>query len=156
MIEDIAIGLAAPGDAAAIALLSRDTIEAGLRWRWTPERVRRAIADPSTNVIAARDAAGLAGFALLQYGDEEAHLLLLGVQPRQRRRGIARAMLAWLESTLRTAGITRVRAEVRLGNAEARAFYGAMGFEEVGQASRYYAGIEHAALLRWNLPLAVK
>ena len=55
------IRLATLRDARAIAEMSRDEIEAGLAWTWTPERVRRSIRD--TWREAAMLAAGLAAGA---------------------------------------------------------------------------------------------
>ena len=51
MISSYDIGLATSVDAQTIALISRNEIEQGLRWSWTPPRVRRAIEDRETNVV---------------------------------------------------------------------------------------------------------
>ena len=56
------IRLAAARDARAIAELSRDTIEQGLPWSWTPERVRDAIRNPAINVVVAQWRDAVAGF----------------------------------------------------------------------------------------------
>jgi ribosomal-protein-alanine N-acetyltransferase len=144
MIDLPDIGLATPADARAIAVLSRDEIEHGFRWRWTPERIGRAIRAPDINVVVARQAGVVAGFALMQYDADRAHLLLLGVSPAQRRRGLATALLAWLEDTLRVAGIARVQVEVRAGNAAAIALYGRLGYEQVNATRGYYQGLETA------------
>ena len=138
------IAIASPADARAIALLSRNEIEHGLEWRWTERRVRRAIADPSTNVVIARFGQVVAGFALMQYRDDEAHLLLLGVNPQHRRQGVGRALIAWLEDTLRVAGIATIHAEVRESRAVARAFYAKLGFREAGVVPGYYQRTEAA------------
>lgn len=138
------IGLARPDDAEAIALLSRDEIEYGLRWSWTPARVRRAILDRRTNAIVARNGERVVGFALMQYDDDSAHLLLLGVARAFRRRGIATAILHWLEHTLAVAGIPAVQVELRERNAIALAFYETLGFERVNATHRYYQGRETA------------
>jgi ribosomal-protein-alanine N-acetyltransferase len=62
--------LARPADAAAIAALSRDLIEYGLRWRWRPRRVAASIRAPEVNVLVARIHDNLAGFAIMRYGDD--------------------------------------------------------------------------------------
>ncbi len=144
MIDTPDIGLATFADAQAIALLSRDEIEQGLRWAWTPPRVRRAIEDRDTNVVVARHAASVIGFALMEYRSDDAHLLLLAVAPGHRRKGIATAMLGWLEQTLRIAGIAAIQVEVRASNQAAQAFYARLGYEQVDATSRYYQGIETA------------
>ena len=94
------LALARPDDATAMARLSRDLIEYGFRWAWTPERVRRSLADPAVSAVIAREAGGgIAGFGIMRYAQTEAHLLLLGVVPAQRRRGVGKAMIEWLEAT---------------------------------------------------------
>lgn len=138
------IGLARPDDAEAIAVLSRDEIEYGLRWSWTPSRVRRAILDRKTNAVVARESGRVVGFALMKYDDDCAHLLLLGIARAHRRRGIATAILHWLEHTLPVAGIAAVQVELRERNAIALAFYEKLGFERVNATHRYYQGLETA------------
>jgi ribosomal-protein-alanine N-acetyltransferase len=136
------IRLACDADAQAIACMSRDCIEYGLGWSWRPARVRRSIADTSTNVVVCRDAQGLAGFAIMKYGDEEAHLLLLAVDTRRRRRGVGSALLSWLESTARTAGLGVIRLETRRSNQAGQAFYSRLGYREIARVPGWYRGIE--------------
>ena len=45
--------LAHAGDAYSVATMSREIIEHGLQWSWTPERVGRCILSPDINVITA-------------------------------------------------------------------------------------------------------
>ncbi|MCU0950565.1 MAG: GNAT family N-acetyltransferase [Burkholderiaceae bacterium] len=153
----IDIALARPADARAIALLSREVIEAGLAWAWTPGRVLRSMAQPDTNVIVAREA-GLrhpVGFAIMSYGDgrdhSDAHLQLFAVVPARRRRGIGRALLDWLELTARTAGIQVIRLETRASSDDAQAFYRAHGYVEVNRLRGYYQGVEDAVRLAKDL-----
>ena len=138
------IRLAHAGDAIDIAQLSRHSIEHGLAWSWTPRRVTHCLQDPTTNVIVKRERAGLTGFSIMRYGDDEAHLLLLAVAPALRRRGIGTELLQWLECTARVAGLRAIRLELRTGNAPARGFYRRHGFEETGQITGYYQGLEDA------------
>ena len=138
-----AIRLAAPADAAPIARMSRDRIEHGLGWSWTPLRVAQSIADPLTNVAVVPDPAGeLLGFAIMKYRDEEAHLLLLAVQTARARQGIGTALVAWLEKVALTAGLERVLLEARHTNTAARAFYGRLGYTERQVVPGYYQGRE--------------
>jgi len=60
MISQHAIRLATADDAPHIGLMSRDLIERGLRWRWTPERIRACIRSRTTNVAVAPAEHGLA------------------------------------------------------------------------------------------------
>jgi ribosomal protein S18 acetylase RimI-like enzyme len=142
MITHHAIRLACDADAQPIACMSRDCIEHGLGWSWRPVRVRRCITDASTNVVVCTDTLGLAGFAIMKYGDEEGHLLLLAVDSRRRRRGIGSAMLSWLEATARTAGLGVIRLETRRSNLAGQAFYSRLGYREVARVPGWYRGVE--------------
>jgi ribosomal-protein-alanine N-acetyltransferase len=138
------IQLAQPADAAAIAQLSREAIERGLSWRWTERRVLRGIVDPAINVVVARLDGALLGFAIMQYGDEDAHISLFAVTAAARRAGLGTALLAWLEATARVAGIRAIKLEARAGNAPAKSFYRRHGFEESGLSPGYYEDVEDA------------
>ena len=107
MIANCEITLARSSDAPLIAALSRDAIERGLNWSWTPQRVLRSMRDAATNTIVAREREMLAGFAIMKYREEDAHLLLMAVHSSRRRRGVASALLDWLEVTARVAGSRR-------------------------------------------------
>ena len=84
----------------------------------------------------------------MRYGDERAHLNLLAVAPGHRRRGVARALLTWLEESALTAGTFVIALELRAGNHSARAFYAALGYQETGEVPGYYQGVEAAIRLK--------
>ena len=151
LISDCAVSLAIAADAQRIAALSRDSIEQGLEWSWTPRRVLRSLADTATNVVVARSGNRFVGFAIMKYADDEAHLLLLAVQAGYRRRGVGSALIAWLEATARVAGIALISLEARAGNAAARAFYRGLGYREVGLLEGYYRGVEDAVRIAKDL-----
>ena len=136
--------LARPADATAIARLSRDLIEYGLRWRWTPLRVAASIRAPNVNVLVARMHEETAGFAIMRYGDDDAHLDLLAVAAPYRRAGVGRQLLQWLEKCAVVAGIFTVALEVRAANEGAQLFYKRMGYRTLAHLPGYYQGIEAA------------
>ena len=127
-----------------IAQMSRELIEAGLPWTWTPERVARNLGRHETLVLTARSAEQLAGFAIMQFGEERAHLSLLAVHPDCQRQGIARRMLEWLTESALTAGIASIHLELRETNLDARRFYLNQGFAETARIPGYYRGVETA------------
>jgi len=137
-----AIRFAAVADVAWIAELSRDRIEGGLGWSWTRPRVLRCLQHPESNVVVGVRGSERAGFGIMKYGDTEAHLLLLAVQPRHVRRGVGAALVAWLERSAVVAGIGRVSLEARQDNAGARAFYRRLGYAEIEVLPGYYGGRE--------------
>jgi ribosomal-protein-alanine N-acetyltransferase len=143
----ITIRIAEPRDAQAIALMSRDFIEAGLGWKYDASRVARAIRDRETLAAVAcesgKNPAGrgaLTGFAIMEFGDERAHLVLLAVRPSHRRLGIGERMFEWMLESARAAGMASIHLELRSGNDAARRFYRAMGFYETVLVPGYYRG----------------
>ena len=61
--------------------MSRSLIETGLGWRYTPQRMAALMADPEVCAVVAESSAGVSGFALMQFGDDHGHLVLLAVGP---------------------------------------------------------------------------
>ena len=147
------IRLAAPGDAEEIARMSRRYVEQGLSWDWRPQRVRLMILDADTLVVVAGEGvrSPLTGFAILQCGTISAHLNLLAVKPRFRRRGIAGQLLRWLEASCGVAGIGHIALEVRQNNQGAISFYRTMGYRITGRKRGYYQGREDALTLSRRL-----
>jgi [ribosomal protein S18]-alanine N-acetyltransferase len=149
------IRLATAADAVPIAEMSRQYIESGLGWSWTPARIAAAISDRSTNVALIDQPDGVLAFGIMHYAERSAHLALLAVDPAQRRRGIAARLVAWLEKCADTAGIERIRVEARSDNPEALAFYQKLGYVEVDRIARYYRGVLDAVRLEKTLRFAV-
>jgi len=151
-IEDpLVLRAAHKSEASTIAKMSRLQVEYGLDWRWKPQRIRHFIQDRETIVLVASVAGLLEGFAIMKFRDDDAHLLLLAVEPQSRQFGIGRAMLEWLEKSCRTAGIQQVRLEVRASNAPARRFYECLGYRFVSQIAGYYEMREAAIVMAKSL-----
>jgi len=142
--SELLLRLARPADATGIANLSRHLIEYGLRWRWTPGRVEASIRAAHVNVLVACVAGHIAGFAIMRYGDDDAHLDLLAVAPPHRRAGVGRRLLGWLEQCAIVGGITSVALEVRAGNRGAQLFYERMGYRKLAHLPGYYQSLEAA------------
>jgi ribosomal-protein-alanine N-acetyltransferase len=152
--EAILMAPARRTDAQRLAAMSRRLIEAGLEPCWTAERIERHCRREDSVVLTARVAGAIGGFAIMQYGDDAAHLNLLAVEPAHQRQGIGRQLVAWLEDTARVAGTFSIRLELRASNRVARAFYTSLGYRESGWVRGYYQGVEDA--LRFERDLAVR
>ncbi|MEA3197047.1 MAG: [ribosomal protein S18]-alanine N-acetyltransferase [Gammaproteobacteria bacterium] len=144
MSELATLGLARPTDAREIAEMSRDLIEQGLTWAWTPARVQHFISGPESSVVVARRERQIAAFAIMHFGDEVAHLNLLAVAPGHRRQGLGRQLMSWLTATAIEAGVFRINLELRTRNEPARIFYERLGFDQMGVVQGYYQGREAA------------
>ena len=152
--EAIVITPARRGDSSRLATMSRRLVEAGLEPCWTAERIERHRRNDDSVVLTARVAGAIGGFAIMQYGDDAAHLNLLAVEAAHQRQGIGRQLVGWLEDTARVAGTFSIRLELRASNRAARAFYTALGYRQSGWVRGYYQGVEDA--LRFERDLAVR
>lgn len=131
---------ARPAEAVEIAVMSRDLVESGLGWTWTPDRVREQIRCRDSCVLVAPGARRLRGFGVMYFATAEAHLLLLAVRPEDRGRGLGRSLLHWLELSAQACGIGTVYLEVRADNIGAQRFYHRLGYRILGRLRGYYEG----------------
>jgi ribosomal-protein-alanine N-acetyltransferase len=155
MLNTTKIRLARPADMFPISRMSRELIEVGLGWSWTPARVGREILSSETVVLAACHGEQIVGFAIMQFGDETAHLNLLAVETEFQRKGIGRRLVIWLEESALTAGITKIGLELRASNQGARRFYRSLGYYETGTVPGYYRGLEAAVRMAHALRPAI-
>jgi ribosomal-protein-alanine N-acetyltransferase len=151
MAIDIDFRLAKISEAGHLAVMSRDLVETGLGWSWTPSRIARHIRSPESIVLVARSRGRIAGFAIMRFGYEEAHLDLLAVKPDYRRVGVGRMLIEWLEESALVAGVSIIYLEVRAGNAGAQRFYESLGYRRVRQLQGYYRGAETAVSMAIDL-----
>jgi len=147
----IIIGPARIGDAPGIANMSRNLIEPGLPWTWTPRRVATHMRQRQSMVVVARSGTQLAGFVMAQFGNDDVHLTLLGVAETHRNAGVGRKLVAWVEDSAVVAGLFLVKLEVRARNHVARRFYAKVGYKESGVVQGYYSGVEDAIKLSRDL-----
>jgi len=137
----LALCRATGDDAAALADLDARVSPAP----WSEAQFAGSLAHDQ--VLVLRGPGGLSGHLLLRVAGDEAEVLLLGVDPARRRRGLGRLLL---EAGLRLAasrGAARVFLEVRPSNRAALALYRAAGFEEVGRRRDYYRSPPEDALV---------
>ncbi len=150
-LEEPRLELACRADAPLIAAMSRHLVEAGLKPSWPADRVARHIASPESLVLTAKRRGALLGFAIMQFGDTTAHLNLLAIDSAHQRRGIGRALLAWLEQSAVVAGTFVIQLELRASNLAARAFYEQIGYRETGRVPGYYQQLEDAIRMARDL-----
>jgi ribosomal protein S18 acetylase RimI-like enzyme len=136
----VMLRLARAVEAPVLASMSRDLIEVGLSWRYTPRRIAALIGEPDTVVLVAADGSDPEGFAAMQFGDDNAHLVLMCVRAARQRRGLGRSLHEWLLKSARVAGIGSITLELRADNAGALAFYGALGYDAQDIVAGYYDG----------------
>jgi len=87
------------------------------------------------------------GYLIYWVVAEEMHILNLAVHPQQRRRGLARLLLATSMTQARELGAQVAWLEVRPSNHPALNLYQSLGFKKVGRRPRYYDDTQEDALL---------
>ena len=133
---DVAVRSAASSDLDAIVRLE----EASFQDAWPPDMLACELAHPrSLLLVASRgETDPPVGYAAFRHAAGEAELLRLAVLPDERRRGIARALIAEGLERLVREDVQVCFLEVRLDNEPAVALYERLGFARIGRRSRYY------------------
>lgn len=103
----------------------------------------------------AHDNGKLLGFAGGMVVDNDIQILDVTVDPDQRRRGIARKLLAHVSYDAQMLGATTASLEVETENAAAIALYRALGFEQIGCRRDYYGAGNDALVMQASLPLVL-
>ena len=113
---------------AAIALWH----EAGLTRPWNDPvaDLHRALDGPASTVLAALDGPRLLGTAMVGHDGHRGWVYYLAVRPDARRQGVGRGLLSACEDWVRDRDVPKLQLMLRHTNAEARAFYEALGYTD--------------------------
>ena len=139
----IEVSRADPVDIPAIASLAATSLPQPWPARFFEKELRLAEA----RLWVAKDRARSVGFLAARRVVDEVHVLSVAVDPAQRRRGVARALLDAVLCDETASGARSALLEVRASNLAACAFYARTGFVAVGRRPRYYANGEDALLM---------
>jgi len=128
------------GDARDIAIvddLMQTAFDPRFGEAWTRSQCVGVMAMPGVRLTLAMLDDTPAGFAMIRSVADEAELLLLGVAPDFRRRGVGTALLRSVEADCAAGGIATLHLEVRATNDAVRLYTG-HGFAKVGERRAYY------------------
>lgn len=128
-----------PADLRAVNALMTEAFDPRFGEAWTPSQCLGMLALPGVWFTLARIDAEPVGFALVRAVLDESELLLLAIHPRQRRKGIGRALLRSAIADAGARGATMMHLEVRANN-DAVALYRNEGFRKIGERRGYYRG----------------
>ncbi|HNY25242.1 MAG TPA: ribosomal protein S18-alanine N-acetyltransferase [Alphaproteobacteria bacterium] len=82
------------------------------------------------------------GFMVWRVVTDEAEIITIGVNPEQRKSGIAEAMLAIAENEIKKSGAIKIFLEVAENNTPARKLYEKNKYKQIGTRPKYYDGID--------------
>lgn len=148
---------------ADIALLSRvmdAAFDSAFGEAWTPAQCLSILDMPGVWLTLGASAGveekeSVCGFALARVAADEAELLLIGVCPPRRRRGLGAVLLKHIMTGARERGAERLHLEVRQGNSAAE-LYRHAGFTQVGRRPDYYRGADGALFDALSLSVPLK
>jgi ribosomal-protein-alanine N-acetyltransferase len=101
----------------------------------------------TARAFLAENSSGVAGYIMARISGEEGEILNLAVLPRDRRRGVARGLLAVGLEALVAEGVREAYLEVRESNSAAITLYQSAGFRPVGLRPDYYRNPREDALV---------
>ena len=82
------------------------------------------------------------GFMVWRVVTDEAEIITIGVNPEQRKSGIAEAMLVIAETEIKKSGANKIFLEVAENNTPARKLYEKHKYKQIGTRPKYYNGID--------------
>jgi len=131
---------ARPEEAEDLAAIHRSAF----RRTWSAHDLAAMMSDPSIFVLALRlqtltGGRRLAGFVVVRFAADEAEILTIAVDPKQRRRGYGRMLMDDVVRRLYRERIAALFLEVERTNQAALRLYQRVGFKTVGERGKYYA-----------------
>lgn len=131
-----------PDDLDEVMVIER----AAFRHPWSPELFRRELEhDWSTILVAVEPLTSapyggerIIGFLIFWLVHDEVHILNVAVAPEQRRKGVARLLMAETERRAHAAAASLLTLEVRRSNLAALDLYREFDYRAVGVRPNYY------------------
>jgi ribosomal-protein-alanine N-acetyltransferase len=118
---------------------------------WPASMFRRELGLTCSKILLARADGEIVGYVCRWLTADHVENQNVAVDPRWRRRSIARRLLEQVLDEARQAAVTCALLEVRSGNEAAITLYRDLGFEANGLRPRYYDDGEDALLMELRL-----
>ena len=127
-----------PRDFAALHKLDQSCFPAGISY--SKITLRYFLTLPSADCVVAEDGGRIVGFIVSEENPPLAHIITLDVDAKQRRHGVASALLETLEGNLALRGVRSILLETATNNEPAVAFWKSRGYRIEATLKRYYLG----------------
>lgn len=120
---------------------------------WSTGQYREEISAPTRHfIIALDDAQSVIGYAgVFAPGVAAADILTVGVIPKYRGQGIARALMALITEWAKTQGADAMMLEVKIDNLEAISLYESLGYLKLNIRKDYFGSGLDALVMRKDL-----
>jgi len=118
---------------------------------WRREFFESELSGESRLHFVARRNGRVVGYVFAMWFFDEMHVNKIAVEPDERRKGIARALMKRCVDFAAANGITTISLEVRQSNRGAQAFYKELAFNATYVRPRYYPDGEAAVVMMKNL-----
>jgi ribosomal-protein-alanine N-acetyltransferase len=127
-------------DVPAMTALMQRAFDPRFGEAWSGTQLYGTLALPGAAAEVAVADGRLCGFTLVRRAADEVELLLIAVDPAERRRGVGRQLLDRAIGSSRCGGLRNIHLEVRACNAAATGLYLRAGFIAIGRRAAYYHG----------------
>ncbi|MFD1587020.1 GNAT family N-acetyltransferase [Halorientalis brevis] len=122
-------------------ILSRETVEEGVKEWYDTDNLREAVRDSRTRLFVADEDEGVVGFVHgILSNEDEGHILRLYVHPDHRKQGLGRQLFERVHTDLTDHGVDQLYAMVLADNDLGEAFYQSLGFEKTGESETTIGG----------------
>lgn len=139
MSERVRLAAARVGDLSAVMRVMEAAFDPAYGEAWSAAQLLTLFALPSARVCLAWDDDVPCGFAAARVAGGESELLLLGVDPAWRGRGVGARLMADWQAWAEARGAEDYFLEMRADN-DAVHLYRRCGFNECGRRPAYYRG----------------
>ena len=120
---------------------------------WTAGQYKEEFSSPTRHFVVALDEAqSIIGYAgVFAPGATEADILMVGVVPDHRGKGIAKALMALITDWAKAQGSTAMMLEVKTDNVDAIGLYESLGYLKLNIRSNYFGAGLDALVMRKDL-----
>lgn len=117
---------------------------------WSVELFKSEILSPLARLFCLKVEGRMVAFLDAHIVKDQAHIVCFGVEPKMRRNGFGKTLLAHLLACCAELEVKVVTLEVRRSNLAALALYQTFGFSQAGIRTRYYSddGEDAVVMLR--------
>ena len=114
---------------------------------WSEDSFMAELKKATSHLFVATDNNEVVGYAVLETVLDEGSLLIIAVDEKYRRKGVAKMLFQELETIAKEKELSFITLEVRVSNDGAINFYDSQGFSKIAVRKNYYSKPTEDAVL---------